>query len=285
MDLPLKQKFVFFIYYYNIELCNTIKDRYQNTAKYIILLLSPFMLVSTAIKWLFEMIIARPIVKKQLTEDESGISDIYRYYNIPIYTKTIFANISPLTWSFYIRYKPQEEDHKNKHQVFTWNRGELERLYIENGIIMQEEYMYIHFLRRKMDYQFTDGDCAVIYPNRVVTLDKEVTLDFIMKHSKNNMVLYYIDLIKRKRNKINSDDELYLQMMREPAFIEGFSLEEKEKEFENFLFHIIDQDYNKAFRRNRSDFGRKYEKKARITNKYYNYLLQINSLVHRIKRR
>ena len=69
------------------------------------------------------------------------------------------------------------------------------------------------------------------------------------------------------------------------GWLEGFSLEEKEKEFENFLFHIIDQDYNKAFRRNRSDFGRKYEKKARITNKYYNYLLQINSLVHRIKRR
>ena len=73
MDLPLKQKFVFFIYYYNIELCNTIKDRYQNTAKYIILLLSPFMLVSTAIKLLFEMIIARPIVKKQLTEDATKV--------------------------------------------------------------------------------------------------------------------------------------------------------------------------------------------------------------------
>lgn len=135
--------------------------------------------------------------------DESGISDIYRYYNIPIYTKTIFANISPLTWSFYIRYKPQDEDNKNKHQIFTWDRGKLNRLYIENDEIMQEEYMYIHFLRRKMDYQFTDGDCAVIYPNKVIPLDKKVTLDFIMKHSKNNMALYYLDLIKRKRNKIN----------------------------------------------------------------------------------
>ena len=80
---------------------------------------------------------------------------------------------------------------------------------------------------------------------------------------------------------IDSDDKLYLQMMRESAFNEGFSLEEKEMEFESFLFHIIDQDYNKAFRRNRSDFGRKYEKKLRITNPIYNSLLKVNTTLHK----
>ena len=135
--------------------------------------------------------------------DESGMSDIYRAYNIPFFDKVYFANISPLTWSFYLRYFPQGDDYKNKHQLFTWKNGQLKRLYVYNGNIYEEEFMYIHFLRREMKLKYDSMDSLVIYPNDIKDCPKNITAEYIINHSKNNMFLYYIDLIKRKRNKLS----------------------------------------------------------------------------------
>jgi hypothetical protein len=86
-----------------------------------------------------------------------------------------------------------------------------------------------------------------------------------------------IELIKR----IDNDDDLYMQMLATPALNDD-CLDiwmKKQNELEEFLYHIIDQPYNDAFRRNRVFWGEIYEKRYRDMKKYYviaheNYLSQ-----------
>ena len=159
---------------------------------------------------------------------------------------------------------------------------------VRNKRDFQRKYKFSICFENSSSSGYTTEKLMQAFGNKTVPIyfgSKRINEEFNPKAFINCADYNSVDEVISRIRQIDSDDELYLQMMREPAFNEGFSLEEKEMEFESFLFHIIDQDYNKAFRRNRSDYGRKYEKKARISNKYYNYLLQINNVVHRIKRR
>lgn len=61
---------------------------------------------------------------------------------------------------------------------------------------------------------------------------------------------------------LDKNDQLYLEMMNEPWFVGGqepTSL--KDETYRNFLQHIFDQPHELAFRRNRSRWGIKYEKR------------------------
>lgn len=60
--------------------------------------------------------------------------------------------------------------------------------------------------------------------------------------------------------KIDQDDELYYTMLREPVFGEE-KPQEMFKKLEGFFYHIIEQPYEQAFRRNRSQWGLEHEKR------------------------
>ena len=74
--------------------------------------------------------------------------------------------------------------------------------------------------------------------------------------------------------RIDNDDELYLEMMRQPAFVPGV-VKEKHKELEDFLSNIIEQDKSKAIRRH-GQLIEKYEKKYKIGTKVYVMLTKIS---------
>lgn len=59
---------------------------------------------------------------------------------------------------------------------------------------------------------------------------------------------------------VDQNDELYMQMLLEPALInEKVNIwENKQKEFSDFLVHIFDQEYCSAYRRNRVFWGERY---------------------------
>lgn len=138
--------------------------------------------------------------------DENIINKLYKEHNIEFYSKTIFANISPLEYSFYLRYFPNEMDYKNKHQIFIWEKGKLYRLYCVNNKIYKEEFMYIHFLRRYMKCMIKNiynVDRISIIPNRICIAPDNIDANYIIRNSKNRMLLYYIDLIKRKWKKVS----------------------------------------------------------------------------------
>ena len=56
--------------------------------------------------------------------------------------------------------------------------------------------------------------------------------------------------------RIDNDSNLYLAMINEPALIRDLSISDKRIEFENFLYHIFDQEYRKAFRCDRVGYGK-----------------------------
>lgn len=138
--------------------------------------------------------------------DERGILDIYDCYNIPYYIKTIFANPSALKYNFQLCYFPKSEQYKDKYQVFVWERGTLYRVYCLKKEIFYEEFMYIHFIRRNMCIQIdnqNDNEKFIIIPNYIRNMPKHLTCEYIKKHSKNKMLLYYYNLIRNKKDKIS----------------------------------------------------------------------------------
>lgn len=61
--------------------------------------------------------------------------------------------------------------------------------------------------------------------------------------------------------RIDKDDSLYLKMLQEPVFYKEKSVDEIFFKLEEFLYHIIDQPYDQAFRRNCSQWGLEHEKR------------------------
>lgn len=51
--------------------------------------------------------------------------------------------------------------------------------------------------------------------------------------------------------KVDQDDALYMEMIKTPAFNDPDYVDKKYKELEDFILHIFEQDYEKAFRRPR----------------------------------
>lgn len=89
---------------------------------------------------------------KNFSFDEySNLCQIYLKNNLPLFYKKIFADISPL----YERYKLSEKccvDKKSKnydYQIFYWEEGKTYRAYVDNKQIYVEEFMYVHFQKRK----------------------------------------------------------------------------------------------------------------------------------------
>lgn len=90
--------------------------------------------------------------------------------------------------------------------------------------------------------------------------------------------------IIEKIKKLDNDDEAYMQMLSQPMFVEGYSVEEEQKKFEEFLFHIFDQNPEQAYRRNRYYWGERYERKQRIGNQFYWQLRKLIPIRDAIKK-
>ena len=81
-----------------------------------------------------------------------------------------------------------------------------------------------------------------------------------------------IERIVEEVKRLDNDDEAYMAMLRTPAFTEQNDVAKQQQEFEDFLFHIVDQGREKAYRRNRYYWGERYERKQRIGNQFYWFL-------------
>ena len=69
--------------------------------------------------------------------------------------------------------------------------------------------------------------------------------------------------------RLDQDDKAYMEKLRTPAFTSENDVEMQRKIFKRFLFHIFEQNMEKAYRRNRFYWGERYERKQRIGNKFY----------------
>ncbi len=68
--------------------------------------------------------------------------------------------------------------------------------------------------------------------------------------------------------KVDSDDELYLKMLKTPALLTSSSIEDERLKFEEWLIHIFEQPLEKAYRRNRELHGKWYiERRFKLDRK------------------
>lgn len=137
--------------------------------------------------------------------DEKWMKIICEKVGIRTYEETIFADIIPWAWKFRIGYVDGDEILKNEHRIFRVEKGKLFSYSIgANKTLIKDEYMYIHFLKRKMDINI-DGETAdyLIIPNRIIEYTGDVTKSLVKRYSINHMGLYWMDVLKRKWKKIS----------------------------------------------------------------------------------
>ena len=142
--------------------------------------------------------------KTEYSFDENGMDEIYDYLNIPYYFKPYFAHLEKYESSFYLKRIPKDKLYTNRYQLFLWNKGKLERMYIDGEKVYQEEYMYIHFFCRPMKYVVGEPSDSqyIIYPDIVKPFDETVSAELIKKHGKQCKLKFWIKMIWFNRKKI-----------------------------------------------------------------------------------
>ena len=88
-----------------------------------------------------------------LFDEWSGIYGIFHENHIPMFEERIFADISMI----YSRFRLALNDPNYDQQVFYWEDGHVYRTYWLNGEEKTEEFIYIHFKKRKMNEENFDA--------------------------------------------------------------------------------------------------------------------------------
>lgn len=151
--------------------------------------------------------------------DEKWMDLICGKYDIKTYRKTIFADVIPWAWKFRIGYVQSNEKVKNEHRIFLWDNGELFSCSIghERNVIF-DKYMYIHLLKRSMKCIISDEvDRFLIVPNKFQTCYRNVSMMTVYIYSLNNMVMYWLDVLKRKWRKISFENVVRYFKIRRKA--------------------------------------------------------------------
>ena len=92
--------------------------------------------------------------------------------------------------------------------------------------------------------------------------DPEVAKTFNPKAFINCHDFHSLEAVVARVSEIDGNDNLYLEMLNEPWFIDGTEPTSlKDETYIHFLENIFDQPHEQAFRRNRSRWGMKYEKR------------------------
>ena len=142
---------------------------------------------------------------KNFSFDETVITSIYNQLGIPQYTKTVFAHPSALHYSLYLKYLPVDEDYKNKHQILEWDNGTLNRVCVNHGNIEKSEFMYFHIFKRKMKIPSERSNHFLILSHAIVP-PCEISVSYIKRHNRNNMLMYYVRLLYNSRKKLRPNN-------------------------------------------------------------------------------
>jgi len=142
--------------------------------------------------------------KSKYSFDENGMDEIYEELGIPYYFAPNFAHLEKYEPSFYLKRLPKEKLYTNEYQVFLWEKGKLNRIFLDKGEVLKQEYMYIHYFCRPMKYIYGSDKCEryVMYPDVVEPCKMEVDRAFILKHGKQGKIKFIIKMAWANKHKI-----------------------------------------------------------------------------------
>ena len=77
-------------------------------------------------------------------DELNGVYSIYKQHGFSMFDTKVFADISKI----HKRYTLAKSDDNYNNQVFVWEKGKVNRYYLEHKILKRNEYIYIHFKER-----------------------------------------------------------------------------------------------------------------------------------------
>ncbi len=136
-------------------------------------------------------------------KNDHNINEIFISQNKKVFTTDYSLNLRILPTKFvrsrYLGLQNCKENHgykveKYRRAIYTWEKGHVYRYYILDGQIKREEFLYAHFLRRKMelDQRVIGLDIFKIIPNKFLPLEcYPISLDNFWKIKNSSLTLHY----------------------------------------------------------------------------------------------
>lgn len=111
-------------------------------------------------------------------DERNGVYLIYKENGYPMFEKRIYADIATI----YKRFRCALEDTNYDYQIFYWENGKTYRDYWMNGKRYTEEFIYIHFKKRRFAEPYFDvekADAFYICPRGFVEKKETTTIERI----------------------------------------------------------------------------------------------------------
>ena len=116
-------------------------------------------------------------------DEYNRINSIFHHNKLPLFDKTIFANINPA----FTKFKCCNLKNYNK-QLFYYASGKVFRAFCDRkGKVHHQEFIYIHLLKRKLGtipQEIIDADIIAITENGYFVLDRIPDTDIINAYTK-----------------------------------------------------------------------------------------------------
>ena len=112
-------------------------------------------------------------------DEPRGIYSIYEYNKFPMYDETIFADIT----FRHKRFCMNSNDYNN--EIFYFENGHIYRDYFIDNKMNRDEFIYVHFGRRRKMYLNTNSDSFYICDKGFIERKKDDNvLDIISKYNR-----------------------------------------------------------------------------------------------------
>ena len=135
--------------------------------------------------------------------DEDFINRLCDYWGIPYYQEKTFANLSSFVHNFKLNHLERKDRAKNKHFIFSYEKGQLFRLAVVGNKIYKDEFMYVHFLKRNMRINIPEeSDVYLIIPNQLIP-PYAVDAKYIKKANAAHTLRFFIQHFKENVYKLN----------------------------------------------------------------------------------
>lgn len=127
-------------------------------------------------------------------ESMKGIIGIFEALNIKSFYKKIFIDIEPSKYDFL------EKD--NRNCCYTYEKGNIYKYFINNENLIKNEYLYIHFQKRNINYSEVDfyKNDKYIIDNTIIPFKKEEDIKKYLNNKKNHFlknIFKYLSFLKK----------------------------------------------------------------------------------------
>ena len=142
----------------------------------------------------------------------NNVNSIFEENNKKVFTTDMSLNIMTFPTKFtkitFIRKKYGYEIEKFKKAIYIWNKGNLYRIFYENGKKVYEEFVYAHFQKRNMRFfkKLLNVNCFQIIPNYFLKLKNiDINPNNFNKMRINRITFHYFEFhINNKLKKISN---------------------------------------------------------------------------------